>query len=44
MLTYTNPTRYDVRRDLVIPTGTPIVKSPYWFTNLMVAHLQGRNM
>ena len=27
--TYTNPTRYDVRRDLVPPT--PIVQSPYWF-------------
>ena len=28
--TYRNPTRYDIRRDL-IPPQTPIVYSTYWF-------------
>jgi len=30
LTTYTNRTRYEVRRDLV-PHPTPIVQSPYWF-------------
>jgi len=29
LTTYTNPTRFKVRRDLAPPT--PIVQSPYWF-------------
>jgi hypothetical protein len=30
-VTYRNPTRYDVRRDLVPPPLSPIVQSTYWF-------------
>jgi len=48
--THTNPTRYDVRRDLVPPTPTPPPNSLFYSqltgsaNNLMMAHLQGRNM
>jgi len=45
MLTaYTNPTRYDVRQDLVPPILLLYIRLTGSTNNLMMAHLQGRNM
>ena len=42
--TYRNPTRHDVRRDLVPPKLLLYSQLTGSTNNLMMAHLQGQNM
>jgi len=46
LITYINPTNYEVRRDLVTKYSTRLVYSlpTSSVNNLIMAHLQGRNI